>query len=133
MTTRDSGADVMEKRHIGNKYVHCYCAQNKNILVGAKLYAVLNPIGILASTLAILWIIAANVDFEVKLGIIAIFGLPWPVGLYGDYVITKKQMLKAEHSEPCSHKIGQLVMLYGSLWSEFKIMTSKDDGERLWW
>lgn len=123
---------MTEKRYIGNKYMNCYCQQDENVLVGAKFYAVMNPIGLLLSMFLIVWIMVVNVDVSIKVGVTLILGLPWVIGMYGDYSHAKKTLIEAGHSLVCSQKIARLAALYGGLWSEFKIMKDKDDGKRAW-
>jgi hypothetical protein len=124
---------MTEKRYRGNKYIHCYCARNADVLVGAKMYSVANPVGFLCCVVLILWIAFSNADTVIKFSAFSLLGIPWIIGIWADYASTKRRMLKAKHSSFCSRKIAQWVMVYGSLWSEFKIMKSKDDGKRSWW
>lgn len=124
---------MTEKRYKGNKYITCYCTKKAQVLVGSKFYAVANPLGFAISMFIIAVAFINDADLQTKIGVVALLGVTWIVALSVNYSLTKKDMIQAGHSAPCGHRVGLWVMVLGSLWSEFKIMKSKDDGKRLWW
>ena len=121
---------MTEKRYKVNTYKTCYCKQKSQISVGGKFYAIMNPIAMILSVALILFVTSVNIDILSKISVFCIFGLSWIIGLYFNYTLTKKEMLKSSHSQSCSRRFGLWEMLYGSLWSDFKIMKTKDDGKR---
>lgn len=124
---------MSEKRYHGNRYVHCYCEQDKDILVGSKMFAVLNPLGFIFSMAVVVWVLQTPADWMTKTGITLVLGVSWWVMIFVNYYYSKKTLLDAGHTVMCSRKIGLIALLHSSLWSDFKIMKEKDDGKRLWW
>ena len=122
---------MTEKRYKGNKYIQCYCTKNDQILLGAKLYGIGNPIAIIGSVVLVsLFAVLGGGIYA--LGLFVLLVVPWFITLPLAYRDDKKEMLKAGHTEQCSKKVTQKAMLYASLWSDFKIMKDKDDGKRIW-
>lgn len=115
------------KRNWADKYVHCYCNKDTEVLVGIKLYAWINPIGSGVGAAFVVWAFIADVDIVVKLGAFSLMGLPWLVGYMASYYNAKRKMLKHGHSPECSRKVARSVMVYSSLWTEFKFIEKEDD------
>lgn len=122
---------MTEKRYKTYKYVYCYCSKQDQIQVGVDGYKYLTTIGIVGGPTLTLLVLFSPVSIQSKLIAIFLLGLPAIGAPLYSYFDTKKTMLKAGHSEKCSRKITFMYMLRASLWSEFKIMTSEDDGRRV--
>lgn len=123
---------MTEKRYKSYKYVDCYCAKHNQIQVGVDGYKYLTPIGMVGGPVLTFMALIAPVDILTKLTAIFLLGLPAIGAPLYNYHDTKKIMLEAGHSEICSRKIAVMYMFRAALYSEFKIMTTKDDGKR-WW
>lgn len=120
---------MTRKRHRGEKYVHCYCEKNRDVLVGIKLNGIVHPVAATIGTAITLLVIISDVEVAVKVTVTVILFMPWLVGFFADFQNAKKCMLDAGHSMECGRKIGYYAMIYRSLWTEFKIMEKEDNGE----
>lgn len=122
---------MTEKRYKTYKYVDCHCSKHDQIQIGVDGYKYLNTFGALGGIVFMLIILFSPVSIQSKLFAIFLFGLPATGAPLYNYLETKKIMQKAGHSETCSRRIAFSYMFRASLWSEFKIMESKDDSKRL--
>ena len=123
---------VAEKRYKTYKYVYCYCSKENQIQVGVDAYKYINTFATFSGVTIMILVLSSSVSVLSKLISIVFLGIPAALVPPYNYFDTKKIMLEAGHSEDCSRKIARMYMLRASLWSEFKIMTEKDDGKRVW-
>lgn len=100
--------------------------------MGTEFYKYLNTFGTVGGVAFTFFALTLPLDFLTKVTVVFLLGVPAIVVPLFIYAHTKKMMLEAGHSDRCSRKIARMYMLRASLWSEFKIMSDKDDGKR-WW
>lgn len=114
---------MTEKRYKSQKYIRCYCAKDEEILVGGKLYGVVNIFFMIPACLTLSVMVGiGETTLVTKLGIIAgIILLPLLLAL-SFYRHAKKIMLKAGHTESCSRKVAKQAAIHYGLYSEFRII-----------
>ena len=119
---------MVEKRYKTNKYVHCYCQKNEDILIGIKLYRLVNILLMIpACVFFCALVVVGSLAPMVKLIAVACIILLPTLVARSFYSNAKREMLRAGHTEYCSNKIARLVTLYAGTSSEFRIMKDKEN------
>lgn len=116
-----------EKRYNSQKYVDCYCTKHAEVLVGMKMFNVLN---IFCSGVALFFftiILIGHAELWIKVVVLVPFAGICILLPRWYYINAQKIMIKAGHSDSCSKKIGFLAALYAGGYSNFTIMKAKVD------
>jgi hypothetical protein len=94
-------------------------------------YKYLNGVAIIGGLTLTFTVLFSHVNLQTSLLAIFLFGLPATIAPLYNFFETKNLMRQADHTESCTRRVAFSYMLRASVWSEFKIMNSKDDGRRV--
>lgn len=113
-----------KKMHKSFNYTDCTCNKRAKVLVGMKLYPYTNSLLLIVLAVFLIQFLTSNIPGFAKLILIAITILIFLLytSIYKD---GKKMMLQANHSKPCSKRIGRLVALHAGMYSPYTIMKVK--------
>lgn len=120
---------MTEKRYRSNKYIHCYCEKDEDVLVGIKVYRFVNVLFVIPVSIALCVMLIAGWTTSAVMTKVGMMGLILFPALLSRiaYSRAKEEMRKDGHTKLCSRKISYLAMLYDGPWSDFKIMKDKEN------